>query len=329
MGDARLFPARSHPAVRLVAGRLTLSAVSVLAAASIVFWAVTLLPGDAAEHLLGRDATPAALAALRARLHLDHPAGQRFLEWLASILHGNFGLSMASGSPVLPYVARSLGNTLLLTGLTLLLHVPLSVGLGLLLATARRNGASDLLLSLAVLVGMSIPEFVVGVFLIWLFSGVLSWLPPLALVDQAHDVTDLLRMLALPVLTLNFAVTAYVVRQTRGMMIEILGSDYVQMARLRGVSNARVLFVHALPSALGPVINAIALNASWMIGGVVVVETVFNFPGLGRLVVDSIAYQDIPMIQGATIALSATYIALNLFADLCSLLLNPKLRNAG
>lgn len=318
-----------NPVLRLIGQRLVLSAVSLLAVASIVFWTVALLPGDTAERLLGRDATPAALAALREQLQLDRPAFERFFLWLGDILRGDFGTSMASGAPVLPYVSSHLTNTLTLAGLALVLHVPLSIGLGLLLASVRRDGPTDAAISVLVLFGMSIPEFVVAIALVGLFSTTLGWFPPLALIDQAHGFWQTIWMLALPALVLNAAITAYVVRQTRGAMIAILHSDHVRMARLRGLSPARVLFVHALPTALGPVINAIALNSAWLVGGVVVVETVFNYPGLGRLLVEAISTRDVPLIQGAAMALSATYIALNLVADVCSLLLNPKLRDAA
>lgn len=316
------------PLPSLILRRLALSGLSLFAVATIVFWVIALLPGDAAERILGRDATPAALAALRAQLHLADPLMERYLRWLRGMLAGDFGTSMAANRPAFPYIAGHLGNTLLLAGLALAVHIPLSIGLGLAGAAARRDGPFDTGLSVAVLIGMSVPEFVVGIGLVaWLATG-LALLPPLALIDQAQSVWDFLRLTALPVITLNFAMTAYVVRQTRASMIDVLRSDHVRAATLRGLSPARVLFFHALPGALPPAINAVALNAAWLVGGIVVVETVFNYPGLGRLLVESIGFHDVPMIQGAAIALSATYIAVNLVADIATLLLNPKLRTA-
>lgn len=314
---------------RLVVKRLLFSVVTLVAVASIVFWALALLPGDAAERILGRDATPQTLQALRAQLHLDQPALQRYGTWIRELAQGNFGTSLAANRPVLPYIASRLGHTLLLTGLALAVHIPFSIGLGLWMASVRRNGVVDTTLSAAVLFAMSVPEFVVAIALVIVFATWLGWFPPLALIDQAASPFDVFRMLALPVITLNAAMTAYVVRQTRGSMIAVLQSDHVRTARLRGLSEARVLLVHALPSALGPAINAIALNAAWLVGGIVVVETVFNYPGLGRLLVESIAFHDVPMIQGAVMALSAAYITVNSIADIFTLLLNPRLRESA
>lgn len=314
------------PLARLIARRLLLAVVSILIVSTIVFWVVALMPGDTAERILGRDATPAALQALRLQLHLDQPAILRYGHWLAGLLQGDLGLSLTANRPVLPYVAERLENTLILAGIALIMHVPLSIGLGLLLASVRRDGAIDVAISTAVLFGMSIPEFVVAIGLIAIFSTDLNWLPPLALIDQAQSFTDVLVMLAIPAVALNLAITAYVVRQIRGSMIAVMESDYVRMARLRGLSVTRILFVHALPSALGPTINAIALNTAWLVGGIVAIETVANYPGLGRLLVEAISTHDVPMIQGAAMCLSAVYIAVNLAADVMSLILNPRLR---
>lgn len=318
---------RVAPIPRLIVTRLALSVLSLLVVSLIVFSAVELLPGDTAERILGREATKESLAALRTQLRLSDPAPERYARWLGGIVQGDFGRSLVADRPVFSYIEGYLGRTLLLGGLALLIHIPLSIGLGL-LAAARPDGPSDLALSAAVLIGMSIPEFVVGIFLIMLLANDLRLFPPLALIDQAKSFGDVIHMLALPVITLNFAMTAYVVRQTRNSMIEVLKSDYVRMASLRGLSPLRVLFVHALPNALSPAINAIALNASWLVGGIVVVEVVFNYPGLGRLLVESIRFHDVPMIQGAALALSAAYIAVNLVADIATLLLNPKLRTS-
>lgn len=316
---------RGSPVVRLIATRLALSVISLLVVSLIVFSAVELLPGDTAERILGREATKESLAALREQLRLSDPAPERYGRWLGGLVQGDFGRSLVADRPVLPYIEGYLGRTLLLGALALLVHIPLSIGLGL-LAAARRDGPLDLAMSAAVLIGMSIPEFVVGIFLIMLLANDLQLFPPLALIDQAQSVGEVIHMLALPVITLNFAMTAYVVRQTRNSMTDVLRSDYVRMASLRGLSPFRVLFVHALPNALGPAINAIALNASWLVGGIVVVEVVFNYPGLGRLLVESIRFHDVPMIQAAALTLSAAYIAVNLVADIATMLLNPKLR---
>lgn len=313
------------PLLRLIATRLLFSIFSLLAVSIIVFSCIELLPGDAAERILGRDSTKVALEVLRQQLHLYDPAPVRYLHWLSGVVRGDFGKSIAANRDVLLYIGTYFERTALLGGLALLMHIPLSLGLGLLTA-ARREGLVDVFVSVALLVGMSMPEFVTGIIMIILLSNELHLLPPLALIDQAQTPWDAFLMLAMPVVTLNLAMTAYVVRQTRRSMIDVLRSDYIRMAILRGVSPARVIFVHALPNALGPTINAIALNASWLVGGIVVVEVVFNYPGLGRLLVEAISFHDIPLILGAALVLSASYIVLNLIADISTFLLNPKLR---
>ncbi len=223
---------RGSPVLRLTAARLILSVVSLLVVSLIVFSAVELLPGDTAERILGREATKDSLAALRERLHLGDPAPERYARWLTGMLHGDFGASLVAERPVLSYITPYLGRTLLLGGLALLLHIPLSIGLGL-MAAARQNGWLDHGLAVLLLAAMSVPEFVVGIFLVIVFANDLHLFPPLALIDQAQSPLEVIWMLILPVVTLNFAMTAYVVRQTRSSMIDVLRSDYVRMATLR------------------------------------------------------------------------------------------------
>jgi peptide/nickel transport system permease protein len=311
--------------LRLIGARLLLSVLSLVAVSAIVFAVMEALPGDTAQRLLGRDATVQALAVLRAQLHLEQPALVRYGDWLGGVLHGDFGTSLVARRPVLPYIAGHFGYSLLLGGLALALHIPLAVSLGLLGAATRRDGPIDTAISAAALLGMSAPEFVIGIFLVSILATTLGWFPPLALIDQARGPLDVVRTLFLPVLTLNFAMTAYVLRQTRNAMFDVLRSDYVRLAILRGLPIRHVLLRHALPNALAPAINAIALNAGWLVGGVVVVEVVFSYPGLGRLLVESISFHDVPMVLGAALVLSATYIAINLAADVATVLLTPKL----
>jgi len=316
----------SRPLARLIGTRLLLSLLSLFAVSVIVFAVMEALPGDTAQRILGRDATAQALTVMRAQLHLERPAIERYGDWLTGVLHGDFGTSLVARRPVLPYITAHFSYSLLLAGIALALHIPFSVGLGLLGAATRRDGPIDSTISAAALLGMSVPEFVIGIFLVSILATTLGWFPPLALIDQAHSVPAVVSTLFLPVLTLNFAMTAYVLRQTRNAMFDVLRSDYVRMATLRGLPRRHVLLRHALPNALAPAINAIALNAGWLVGGVVVVEVVFNYPGLGRLLVESISFHDVPMIQGSALVLSATYIAINLAADVATMLLTPKLR---
>jgi len=299
--------------------------ISLLAVSAIIFWCVEMLPGDAAERILGRNATPEALSLLREKLHLDLSPGQRYIRWLSAFLSGDLGTSLVAERPVADYIASRMANTALLSGLALLLYIPVSITLGV--VTAMHRGKTvDHAISVVVLVLMCLPEFVIGILLISIFAIKLAWLPPLALIDQARSFGELMQLIALPTVTIVAAMSAYAVRMMRESLIEVLDSSYVLMARLKGLPRRRVLLFHALPNALGPAINITALNVAWMIGGVVVVESVFEFPGIGRLMVDSIGHKDVPVILAISMVMTGAYIATNLVADVLVILLNPKLR---
>lgn len=314
--------------LRLILTRTALSLVSLLVVSVIIFWCVEWLPGDTAARILGRNATAENLALLRQQLGLDDPAPLRYWRWLSGALAGDFGVSLTANRPVLDYVWVRAANTLTLAGFALALYIPLSIGLGMATAVSR-GGVVDNLASILVLFGMCVPEFVVGILLISAFAIALPWFPPLALIDQARSFGELVHVLALPTLTLTAAMSAYAVRMMRESLIEVLDSGYVQMARLKGLPRYRILFWHALPNALGPALNVTALNIAWLIGGIVVVETVFNFPGLGRLLIDAISLKDVPVIQAVALLLTAVYILSNLVADILVIALNPRLRTAA
>lgn len=313
--------------IGIIAKRVAASLVGLLAVSLIIFWCVEWLPGDTATRILGQSATADALAALRVRLHLNDPALARYWLWLSGAATGDLGSSLVANRPVLDFVADRAANTLTLAGFALALYIPLSLFLGMLTAI-KRGGALDHIASVLVLIGMCVPEFVVGILLVTLFAVTLPWFPPLALIDQAKSFGDLVRILFLPTVTLTAAMTAYAVRMMRENLIEVLESDYVRMARLKGLPRWTVLLRHALPNALGPALNVTALNIAWLIGGIVVVETVFNFPGLGRLLIDSIRLKDVPVIQSVALLLSALYMLTNLLADVAMLVLNPRLWSA-
>lgn len=310
---------------KMVLTRLGMALISLLAVSAIIFWCVEFLPGDAAERILGRNATPESLALLREKLHLNLSAGERYLHWLASLLSGDFGTSLVADRPVLDYIASRIANTALLSGFALILYIPISIGLGILTAIYRGRFA-DHAISVTVLIFMCLPEFVIGILLISIFAIKLAWLPPLALIGSAQSFGQLVELMALPTITIVAAMSAYAVRMMRESLIEVLDSSYVLMARLKGLPKWRVLLFHALPNALGPAINITALNVAWMIGGVVVVEAVFEFPGIGRLMVDSISHKDVPVILAISMVMTGAYIVTNLVADLLVILLNPKLR---
>ncbi|MGH2453620.1 MAG: ABC transporter permease, partial [bacterium] len=316
---------RMRYALRLIVPRLGFALITLLAVSMIIFWAVEWLPGDTATRILGQDATPERVAVLRQQLHLDIPPWARYLRWLAGFARGDWGESLTAKRPVADFVLARLGNTLILSGLALLLYVPLSLSVGIITAIFRRRWFATALSALA-LAGTALPEFVTGILLIVVFAVALPWFPPLALIDRARSFPQLLHTLALPTVTLTIAMTAYAVRMMQSSLITVLESEYVRMATLKGLSPARVIVFHALPNALGPALRVTVINVAWLVGGVVLVENVFNFPGIGQLLVDSIRLLDTPVIESIALLTASVYIAANLAADLVAGILNPRLQ---
>jgi peptide/nickel transport system permease protein len=314
--------------IRLIAQRLLLSALTLLLVSALIFVATELLPGDVATAILGREATEARLAQLRAELGLDRPALTRYAEWLGGVLRGDLGVSLARRDvSVAQLIGERLRNTLALSGSAALIGLPLALGLGV-LAGLRRDRPTDTVISVGALIGMSLPEFVIGALLILAFA--ISWplFPAVTVVPPDAPLLELLPYLVLPSVALTIVMVAYILRMVRGSLIDVLASDYVQMATLKGLSRQRVVLRHALPNALLPTINAIAQTIAWLIGGVVVIESVFNFPGVGNLMVTAVSDRDVPLVQALGLLGAALYIGINLAADLLALALNPRLRTA-
>jgi peptide/nickel transport system permease protein len=306
---------------RLLFGLLTLFLVSV-----VVFAATEILPGNAARAVLGRDATPAALAAMEKQLHLDRPLTTQYVEWLGGIVAGNPGTSLVNGQNVLGEVMPRVRNSLTLLFFAGLIGVPLSIGAGI-LAASRGSGMVDNVVSVVALGLAATPEFVVGLFTILVFAtSVFRWLPPVSLVAPGTSVLARPQILVLPVLTLVLVIFPYLFRMIRGSMVEILQSDYVEMARLKGVSRRRIIFVHALPNAIAPSIQVVALTFAYLAGGVVLVEYVFAYPGIGQSLVYAIFARDVPVIQFEVVLLAAFYVGLNILADVATIVVTPKLR---
>ncbi len=306
--------------VRLLLGAGTVGLVSML-----IFAGVEALPGDACIAALQRDAQGTRLANCRRDLGLDRPAVVRYAAWAERALHGDLGTSAGSGKPIGPMLSIRLRNTLLLAACALAAGVPLAVLLGI-GAALRRDRAFDVVASVASILVMTIPEFVSATVLIFVFSIWLDWLPGIVTADPSAPLSAFFPGILLPVAVLAMVMTAHILRTVRSSVIDVLASDYVQMARLKGVPEHRVILVHVLPSALLPAINVIALTIAWLLGGVVVVEKVFNYPGLGRFLVDSITERDLPVVQAIALLLGSVYVGVNLAADLLALLLNPRLR---
>lgn len=311
----------------LLVRRFILSLVTLLVVSAIVFALTELLPGDVATAMLGREATPARLAALRAELGLDRPPLERYAGWLAGAARGDYGVSLAQGRPVTELIAPRARNTLLLAGVAAAIGIPLAFALGV-TAALFRNRWPDSVTSMTALIASSLPEFVIGSVLILVFALQLRWAPAVTTVSAQAPIAELLPSLWLPAAALMIGMTAYILRMLRSSLIDVLESDYVRMATLKGVGRPAVVLRHALPSALLPTISAVATTVAWLLGGVVVIESVFNYPGAGRLLVSGVYDRDLPLVQAIALLGAGSYIVINLFADLAMLALNPRLRSA-
>ncbi|EDM72078.1 binding-protein-dependent transport systems inner membrane component [Roseobacter sp. AzwK-3b] len=303
---------------RLLLGVLTLFIISV-----VIFGATELLPGDLARELLGQSATEETLAALREQLGLNDPAPLRYWNWLAGVLQGDFGMSMATQKPISELVGARLGNTLFLALYAAALAVPFALLLGV-LAALWRNSIFERASNALALTAISFPEFFVAYTLIlWLAQSGLF--PSMVRITGSTTTGNLLYMAFLPALTLTLVVTAHMMRMTRAAIINLLASPYIEMARLKGMSPIRVVLRHAVPNALAPIINVVALNLAYLITGVVVVEVVFVYPGLGQLMIDAVSNRDIAVVQAIALIFASAYVLLNLLADVLSTITNPRL----
>ncbi|WP_038129057.1 ABC transporter permease [Thioclava indica] len=304
---------------RLMIGLLTLWIVTV-----IIFAAVELLPGDIATEKLGQAATPESLAAFREKFDLNRPMVERYLSWLGGAVTGDFGISMANQRPISELIGVRTANTFFLAGYAAALAVPIAVVSGMLAALYNRS-VFDRVLSNSTLAAISFPEFFIAYILILIFSVWLGWFPSLANVDVDTGLGERLYKTFLPAMTLNLIVLAYMMRMTRAAILNLLALPYIEMAHLKGIKRWRVIAVHALPNALAPIISVIALNLAYLIVGVVLVEVVFVYPGLGQVLVDAVSNRDVTVVQAACLIFAATYILLNLLADVLSIIANPRL----
>jgi len=305
---------------RIAFGFLTILVISVL-----IFVGVEALPGDLAEAVLGQNALPQTVEAFRRELKLDLPPHVRYFAWLGDFLRGDFGTSLANGRSIAELIGWRLANTLFLAGMTAIIAVPLAIILGL-LAALYQNSWFDRTISIATLSTISFPEFFVAYILIALLSVQLILFPSLSNIHAGMSFFEKLNVIFLPCLTMTLVVVAHMMRMTRAAIINVLTSPFIEMARLKGMSRVRIILHHALPNALSPIINVVVLNLAYLVVGVVVVEVVFVYPGLGQLLVDSVSKRDLPVVQACGLIFAATYVLLNLIADVLSMLSNPKLR---
>lgn len=314
-----------NPLLRLIAGRVAIGLLTLLIVSMLVFLATEMLPGDVAQAVLGQSATPDAVAALRSVMHLDQPGWWRYLTWLGGLLDGNLGRSLVNHMPVADLIGNRLPNSLLLAAITAAVCVPVALVLGI-TAAVWRGTLYDRVVGVVIVSAVSVPEFLVATLAVLLFAVNLHWLPAISYGVSIHSPAQFFRVFTLPVLTLSFVIIAQMARMTRVALINVLDSSYVEMAVLKGARPARIVLRHALPNALGPIVNAVALSLSFLLGGVIIVETIFNYPGLAKLMVDAVATRDMPLVQACAMIFCATYLLLVTFADVCAILSNPRLR---
>ena len=311
--------------LKLVLNRLGLGILTLFAASVLIFIGTEILPGDLASSILQNTATPETLAKMRLDLGLDQPAYVRFFEWLFGALRGDFGHSLANGRDVLTEIAPRFANTMFLAAYAAIVAVPLAIGLGL-LAAIWQGGVFDRLVNVVTLMTISVPEYFLAYILIKYVAVELGWFPSLASVSSDTPFLDRLYIAFLPMLTLVLVIVAHMMRMTRASVLSVMASPYIEMAILKGLRPSRIVVRHALPNALAPIISVVALNLAYLIVGVVVVETVFVYPGLGQLMVDEVSKHDVPVVQACGLIFAATFILLNMTADILAIVSNPRLR---
>ena len=310
----------------LVAKRLGLGLVTLFVISILIFFAIELLPGSVAEAVLGQGATPENVAALEKRMGLDQPAPLRYISWLGGAVTGDFGTSLISGERVSERIGPRFMNTLFLAGYAAIIAVPLAITLGIIVALLR-NTIFDRVANVATLTTISSPEFFLGYILILYLAVKANMFPAISSLQGGMDLGDLLYRAFLPALTMVLVVLAHMMRMTRASIINLLASPYIEMANLKGTPPWKVIVHHALPNAWAPIINVVALNLAYLITGVVLVEVVFVYPGIGQALVDAVSKRDFPVVQACCLIFAATFILLNLLADVGSILTNPRLRH--
>jgi peptide/nickel transport system permease protein len=315
-----------HPIIKLVSQRLALGILLLFGASALIFGLTEALPGDAAQAVLGQSATPEALANLREEMGLDRPALTRYFEWLGGIVQGDLGQSLTNKLDIAESIGKRLGNTLFLACVAAIVSVPLAIFLGL-LAVRFRNRWPDKLISAVTLTTVSIPEFLIGYVVIYYISVKLGWFSSLAMINDSMSFWQKLNAIALPAFVLTLVVLAQMMRMTRAAILNLMQSAYIETAELKGLSTFQVIARHAFPNAISPIVNVVMLNLAYLVVGVVVVEVVFVYPGMGQYLVDAVTKRDVPVVLACGVVFAAVYIGLNMVADIVSILANPRLRH--
>ena len=316
----------SAPVLKLVAQRVGLGLLLLLAVSVLIFTGTQLLPGDVAQAILGQSATPQALENLRRDLGLNDPAYIRYVRWLGGVLTGDLGVALSNGQDIATQLGKRLGNTLFLASVAAIVSVPLSILLGL-LAVRYRNRWPDKLISGTTLISISLPEFFIGYLLIYFVAVELGWFPSVSTVYDGMSFGERLAAVALPAATLTLVVLAHMMRMTRAAILNVMQSAYVETAELKGVSQFDIIRKHAFPNAIAPIVNVVMLNLAYLVVGVVVVEVIFVYPGMGQYLVDHVSKRDVPVVQACGLIFAAVYISLNIIADVVAIVANPRLRH--
>ena len=315
-----------HPVLKLVVQRLALGLVLLLAVSAVIFLGIEALPGDTAQAILGQAATEVSLANLREKLGLNEPALTRYFVWLWAALHGDLGVALTNGVDIATAIGQRFGNTLFLAGYAALIAIPLAVGLGI-YSAINEGKLSDKLSNILTLVAISLPEFFIAYLLIIAMAVNVDWFPSLSTVVKGMPLSERLYQSTLPAITLTLLVAAHMLRMTRSSVLSIMSTPYIEMAFLKGAKRRRVIIRHALPNAAAPIITVVALNMAYLVVGVVVIEAVFVYPGLGQLMVDAVSKRDVPVIQACGLVFATVFVVLNTLADVLVILVNPRLRN--
>lgn len=311
--------------LRFVVHRIGAGALTLLIVSLVIFTITSLLPGDAAEELLGQAATPEAVAALRTQFGLDDPAYLRYVNWLGGLLSGDPGISLVNGLAVADLIGGRLPNSLMLAAATALVSVPLALAIGI-LSAMYRGSLFDRGMNMFAVCAVSVPEFLIATIAVLVFAVHLRWFSALAHLSDVTSLGELMRVYAMPVMTLCCVLVAMMARMTRAAVIDQLNAPYIEMAVLKGARPVRVVLTHALPNAIGPIANAVALSLSYLLGGVIIVESIFNYPGIATLMVDAVATRDMPLVQACAMLFCLGYLILVTLADICAIVSNPRLR---
>ena len=315
-----------HPVLKLVAQRVALGLLLLFAVSAVIFLGVEALPGDTAQAILGQSATPQALANLREKMGLDQPALVRYFHWLGGILTGDLGTALTNGQDIATSIGQRLGNTLFLAGCAGAISVPLAILLGL--VAARYNGRwPDKVISGITLSTISLPEFVAAYFVIYLLTQLIPIFNPVAMVFPGMGFWERLHAIALPVIVLVLVVLAHMMRMTRAAILNVMQSAYIETAELKGLTPMQVIWRHAFPNAIAPIVSVVVLNLAYLVVGVVVVEVVFGYNALGQYLVDHVSKRDLPVVQAVGMIFAAVYIGLNILADVIAIVANPRLRH--